>query len=117
MKCPECNLEMIRRKSKFSNSYWWGCSNFPDCKVTCAEHPDGTLASTPCTEEDKRLRQEAHKTAEDIWGKWESRKCKKREMYYWLEHNTKSKHIGHMNKDELIKTISDLKVVREYANV
>lgn len=30
--CNVCGAEMIKRKSKFSNGFWWGCSNFPSCK-------------------------------------------------------------------------------------
>jgi hypothetical protein len=47
--------------------------------------------------------------AEIIWRKWDSPECKKREMYDWLKYNTKSGHIGHMDKDELILTITRLK--------
>ena len=108
MNCPECNAPMVRRKSKFRNKFWWGCSNYPQCKVTSAEHPDGSLLSTPASQEIKDLRNNAHRIAAIIWGKWDSPKCKKREMYDWLKNNTKSGHIGHMDKDELILTITRL---------
>jgi ssDNA-binding Zn-finger/Zn-ribbon topoisomerase 1 len=32
--CSLCGAEMIKRKSKFNNGYWWGCSNFPRCRNT-----------------------------------------------------------------------------------
>jgi ssDNA-binding Zn-finger/Zn-ribbon topoisomerase 1 len=35
--CSVCGAEMIRRKSKFNNGYWWGCSNFPRCRNTFKE--------------------------------------------------------------------------------
>jgi len=34
-RCSECGSEMIRRKSKWgTDKYWWGCSNYPNCKHT-----------------------------------------------------------------------------------
>jgi len=116
MICPTCNVEMVRRPSKFkSNAYWWGCPNFQECRITSAEHPDGTIASTPCDEETKKLRQHAHKLSEKIWGKWDSSRCKKQEMYAWLKVNTKTGHFGHMEKEELTAVIEQLEVVLQYS--
>ena len=99
MNCPKCNVPMIRRKSKFNSGYWHGCSNYPKCKITWAENPDSTMLSTPADEEVKKLRKEAHMISEEIWGKWESYKCKKREMYDWLKYNTTTGHFGKMEKE------------------
>lgn len=117
MDCPACKIPMIRRKSKYGNKYWWGCANYPRCVMTAAEHPDGTLASTPCDAETKRLREQGHRLAEDIWGKWNSRTCKKQEMYDWLKHNTKTGHFGHMMREELLTTIEKLKIFKAYAHI
>lgn len=100
MKCPKCKTQMTRRKSKFKNVFWWGCSNFPRCKMKCTEHPNGSLASFPADDETVELRKECHRLAEIIWGEWETTQLK-RQMYQWLEENTKSIHIGKMFKDEL----------------
>lgn len=32
VKCPECQGEMIPRKSKYGT--FWGCKNYPKCKGT-----------------------------------------------------------------------------------
>jgi ssDNA-binding Zn-finger/Zn-ribbon topoisomerase 1 len=32
--CPYCHSEMIKRKSKFNDGFWFGCSNFPRCRYT-----------------------------------------------------------------------------------
>lgn len=32
--CDKCGAEMIKRKSKFNDGYWWGCSQFPRCRKT-----------------------------------------------------------------------------------
>lgn len=117
MNCPKCNVPMVRRKSKFNGGYWWGCSNYPECKITSAEHPDGSMLSTPADQEIKDLRKEAHRLSEKIWGDWESPRCKKREMYDWLKHNTKTGHFGKMDKAELISTIAKLGTTVQWANV
>lgn len=105
MICPDCHVYMIRRKSKFSNTYWWGCPNWPECNLTCAEHPDGSLASIPISKEVKELRKQAHRIAELIWGKWDSKECDKKKMYAWLEATTSKGHFGKMNREELIEAI------------
>jgi len=35
--CPACGSVLIRRKSSKGSGYWWGCSNYPNCK---AMYPD-----------------------------------------------------------------------------
>jgi len=35
--CPACGSVLIRRKSSKGPGYWWGCSNYPNCK---AMYPD-----------------------------------------------------------------------------
>lgn len=118
MKCPNCSKQMVRRLSKFGKgSYWWGCSGYPECKWTAAEHPDGTMMSTPAGPELKELRTQAHRWAEQLWGNWDSPKCKKNEMYDWLKANTKSGHIGMMDKEEVLSTIEKLKTFIQWKDV
>ena len=31
--CPQCGAPLLRRKSKKDNSWFWGCSAWPDCKA------------------------------------------------------------------------------------
>ena len=105
---------MIKRPSKFKkNTYWWGCPNYPKCKVTSAEHPDGTIMSTPADQDLKNLRMKAHRLAEKIWGEWyEMNKDAKESMYSWLKENTKSGHIGKMSKNEILELIEKLKAIK-----
>ena len=111
MKCPVCNIEMTRRKSKFGTNYWWGCPNWPACTITVGEHPDGTLSSTPCDLETKELRKQAHRLCDEIWGKWKTKECDKRSMYAWLKTNTTTGHFGHMAKKELLTTLAKLNLM------
>jgi ssDNA-binding Zn-finger/Zn-ribbon topoisomerase 1 len=32
--CPDCGKEMIKRKSKWGDGFWYGCSGYPKCKKT-----------------------------------------------------------------------------------
>ena len=101
---------MRLRPSKFNKGSWYGCSNFPKCKITSALHPDGTLLSTPADNKVKILRIQCHALADRLWGK--GTKCDKQAMYYWLKKNTRTGHIGLLEKDELFML---LKKIREHA--
>ena len=105
---------MTRRPSTFTKgAHWWGCPNFPVCRITSAEHPDGTLMSTPADEELKMLRKKAHFIAERIWGNWyDMAKDAKEAMYFWLKHNTRTGHIGKMGKAEVLNTIEKLRKIK-----
>lgn len=117
MNCPECNAPMIlRRTNKFKTKdgkarLFYGCSKWPECNATHGAHPNGEPLGVPATPEVKALRMKAHKLLEGIFGKWEEiGKDKKRSMYDWLKHNTKSGHIGKMEKAELICLIKGLEL-------
>ncbi len=113
MLCPNCKIQMIRRKSKFGKGHWWGCSNFPQCRITSAEHPGGKMMSTPADQELKDLRRQAHKIAEGVWGKWyQLERDAKEAMYFWLKNNTTSGHIGLMSKVEVLATIEKLESIK-----
>lgn len=34
--CPNCEKVMVRRKGK--NGFFWGCSNYPECKTTVQDN-------------------------------------------------------------------------------
>ena len=105
---------MTKRPSKFTkNTYWWGCPNYPACRITSAEHPDGSIMSTPAGSELKQLRMKAHSLAEKVWGGWyDMKKDAKEAMYYWLKTNTKTGHIGKMDIAEVKETIEKLREIK-----
>jgi len=35
--CPACEKPMVRRKPKSKNSYFWGCTGYPECTTTLAD--------------------------------------------------------------------------------
>lgn len=87
---------------------FYGCSRWPECDGLIASHPNGKPMATPADEETRRMRQTAHRLAEQIWGDWDDPACKKKAMYRWLERHTQSGHIGRMQKQELLITIEKL---------
>lgn len=100
---------MTRRKSKFKkDTFWWGCTGWPRCTVSCAEHPGGALMSTPADYKIKILRMSAHDLCGKIWGEWKGN-CNKKAMYNWLRKNTRTGHIGTLSKRELERLINKLK--------
>jgi ssDNA-binding Zn-finger/Zn-ribbon topoisomerase 1 len=77
--CPKCLIKMKRRQSNFKPGvYWWGCINFPLCRFTCAEHPDGTMMSTPADAFTKRMRIKAHEAFDALW---KSRRISRKHAY------------------------------------
>lgn len=102
MECPTCKIGMIRKKSKFADTFWWGCPNFPKCTVTASEHPNGAIMSYPADKETKALRTKAHEMCDIVF------EGDKQAMYNFLKENTKSQHIGHMYRDELERLIEQL---------
>ena len=109
MNCPNCNIPMIRRESKYGNKYWWGCPNFPTCDITASQDKNGRWIDYPAGEEIKNLRREAHRLMEDVFGAWEDKRGARASMYGWLKLRVKSGHIGHATKKELEKVIKLLK--------
>jgi len=39
MKCLDCKVEMVERINKRTKTHFWGCPNFPKCKLTHSLHP------------------------------------------------------------------------------
>ena len=108
---------MERFKNKFKKDcYWWKCPT-PRCDIVASENPDGSFMGTPAGIETRDLRRLAHKTAENVWGKWRTAFCDKVAMYNWFRKNTRSYHIGHMEKDELIETIRKMRKLYNYQSL
>jgi DNA topoisomerase-3 len=36
-KCMACGKGLSRRSGKKKNTFWWGCSGFPECKQTYSD--------------------------------------------------------------------------------
>ncbi|MDA7742368.1 DNA topoisomerase III [Francisellaceae bacterium] len=75
--CPECGNELIRRKSKNSDGYWWGCSNYKaGCKASFTEKngklvgkkdAKETTRDCPVCGKDKLVQRKSSKTKKTFW--------------------------------------------------
>lgn len=115
-KCPKCGSRMILKETE-RYTYpsgrprkFFSCSRYPQCDGILAAHPNGTPASTPADWQTRQLRILTHQLAEKIWGGWKDPNVRKKAMYRWLERHTRSVHIGHMQRQELIDTIAKMNV-------
>lgn len=118
MRCPRCRVKMVRKPSAYNSGHWWGCPNWPRCTITAAEHPDGTLMSTPADFKTKMMRREAHELCAAIWGDWHSiSKSAKQKQYDWLAKNTKTGHIGKLHYNELVKLCQDLRILKKQVTI
>jgi len=50
--CPECDKPLRRRKGK--NGFFWGCSDYPDCKTTRPDNRGKPGDATPRTTSKRR---------------------------------------------------------------
>lgn len=66
MTCPECGAPMVFRPASRYGPFY-GCSAFPDCRVTHGAHPDGSALGTPADIETRRWRIAAHDWFDCIW--------------------------------------------------
>lgn len=44
-KCPSCGSGLIKRASKNKSGFWWGCSNYPECKSTFQDYKGKPLTT------------------------------------------------------------------------
>lgn len=119
--CPGCGSEMVlKRTNKFTTKdgqprKFYGCSKWPECRETHGAHPDGTPLGTPGDQETRDLRRQLHALMDEIWP-WDDKRRKK-QGYTWLRFNSKSGHVGEMQKEELLETIAKVKELLDRGNV
>lgn len=112
--CPDCKISMYLKYSQKFNRLFYGCFNFPMCKNTHGANPEGGAIGIPANKKTRRLRQEIHKLAEQIW-RWDVKKEKK-QMYKWLRKNNRKGHIGKMNIPELLEIKQKINKLIKYQN-
>lgn len=109
MNNPDCHCGApmrLKETSKFKTKdglpkKFWACTRYPECKGTVGAHPDGSPLGFPADNETKRLRHELHEILNRFWNY--NVPEQRQEMYAFLARETKSGHIGQMNKEELLE--------------
>lgn len=111
-----CGAPMKLRKSAYG--LFWGCTKFPECKVTHGAHPDGKPLGRPGTKEEKKARIEAHAVFDLLWQKSAYSKkpvMKRKDAYAWMQKAMglakDEAHIGNFDVEQCQKLI---KLVNEY---
>jgi hypothetical protein len=85
---------------------FYGCQKWPHCNGIMTLHPDGSVMATPCDDETKRTRQEAHETFDRFWlHGLMSRREAYRKMSVVLNLPTADAHIGFLNADQCRQVI------------
>lgn len=113
--CPEHKIPMVfRENGLFKDSQgrpkpFYVCPNFPRCRENHGAHMSGVPLGKPVSAEVRELRKLAHNLAAMIWGELGSPGSDLKGMYRWLKINTKSGHIGKMEKDEVLSLIEALR--------
>ena len=107
MKCI-CGSEMILRSSKYGK--FWGCIRFPECRNTHGAHPNGKPLGIPADKETRELRIIVHALLDEKFNY--KTKNGRKAMYKWLKENTALGHISMTMKDELIRIMNILTIIR-----
>jgi ssDNA-binding Zn-finger/Zn-ribbon topoisomerase 1 len=79
---------------------YFGCLRYPSCRGMHIAHFTGRPVGTPGDYETRKLRKLVHSLASKLWDYKNQEQRKK--MYTWLKRNTRTGHIGSLNKEELI---------------
>jgi ssDNA-binding Zn-finger/Zn-ribbon topoisomerase 1 len=105
--CPDCNADMVLRRSKYGPFY--GCSNYPRCTCKHGAHADGTPLGIPANKETRDWRIKAHDAFDQLWKG--PRRCMKRpEAYLWMQRmmcmSEDEAHIGRLNIEQCERLIA-----------
>lgn len=108
--CPTCRVPMRLKPSQYGNGFFYGCRNYPRCKMTASAHPDGRPAATPADAETKQLRVRAHELFDTLW-KGKRPPYTRSEAYLrlqsWLGLRSDEAHIGHFTKEQCKQFIEE----------
>lgn len=79
---------------------YYVCEKYPNCKESHSAHPDGTPLGIPAKKDIRDLRRYVHDLAHTLWSRSDRMAIK--EMYVWMEANTRTGHISQMLEWELM---------------
>jgi len=66
--CADCGARMILRYSGKNDGFFWGCTEYPECRGTHGAHlATGAPLGVPANSEVKHLRIEAHALFDELW--------------------------------------------------
>lgn len=116
--CPECGRNMVLRSSKFGKFY--GCSGYPNCKVTHGAHSDGRPLGRPANYETRQWRIKAHKVFDVLW-KGPDAVMDRSEAYVWMQKtlalSEEEAHIGNFGISVCQRLIKAVEVRDQIAEI
>lgn len=80
LECPDCNVRMWLRDSKFGRFY--GCGNYPKCDMVHSCHEDGTPMGVPANKETRQARIRAHTEFDKLW---KGQRMSRSQAYTWMQ--------------------------------
>lgn len=111
--CPDCSKLMELRRSRFKNSWWYACPDWPSCQGCHGAHPDGKPLGKPANQETRNLRRAAHALFDPIYEcypKGKQRREARWRAYMWLAYamgvDIKLAHIGEFDADQCRQLIA-----------
>lgn len=119
--CPECHAPMVLRYTKKFHRYFYGCSNFPDCREVHGAHQDGRPLGIPANKETRAARIQAHKAFDRVWKtKTGTRSLAYTVLAQRLNIPVRDCHIGQFTKEQcqaVIETCSNVNQFRAEINL
>lgn len=85
MICPECGGAMALKKVPSIDRPFYGCVNWPTCKVTHGAHPDGRPMGKPADDATRAARHETHQVFDALWLNAQDRRTARKIAYLWLQ--------------------------------
>lgn len=111
--CPECGGTMTLKDSRYGLFY--GCTNYPGCKMTHGAHPNGKPLGKPACEVTRDLRHQVHLKFDRLYNSDvpEERRQRKNEAYAFLRKHMgmtpEECHIGRFTIKDCAKALEILK--------
>lgn len=107
--CPEHNLKMVKRKSKFpGRPFFWGCEMYPLCTYRIGAHPSGEPLGTPADPETRQWRIKAHDAFDRVWKQWGYTREEAYNLLSLLMNvPLKDAHIANFNLEQCKKVVAE----------
>lgn len=125
-----CGAKMVLRVAKkasgpLQGKSFYGCSRYPNCKVTHGAHPDGAPLGIPGDDATKAARIQAHAAFDSLWKSGADAVMRRGGAYGWLEEVLGLKpgegHIGRFDVvtcERVVAAVAEnLPVLRQRAEV
>lgn len=110
VRCFDCGGKMILRNGRYGP--FWGCSNYPSCRLTLPADLETFTPLPRITEEEKAARNAAHGVFDMLW-KGPRAPMTRKQAYRWMQDamglTENEAHISRLDRNQLSELISLVK--------